>query len=255
MTQIRYFAIHDNCDNKKRRGAIEIKKSEIKKYNSDQFGIFQAVNEFNGARKIANCTKINYWLCDIDDGTKDEMCLAVENLALRPTVVIETKKGIHCYWRSVDGGVENYSKICEGIIEKLNGDRACKDPSRLLRVPYTNHWKDPNDPYEIGYLMCNKNTYTEAQMMCAFPVKRKTTKKQYNIDFSSNDLLNPDRWEKIFKPSKITQGCRNECLYAISQRLHDKGLSCHEVTYVIEGLNNMIYEPLGELEIKQICRG
>ena len=81
----RLFAIHDNSEELKQKGAFEITKSDIKVLNSQGYGIFFIPNEFEGARKIENCKKVNFWIADIDEGTKEEMLESIKKLILKPS--------------------------------------------------------------------------------------------------------------------------------------------------------------------------
>ena len=139
----RLFAIHDYDNKLKRKGAFEIKPEEVQELNKQGYGIYMCVNEFNGARKIENLQKINFWIADLDSGTKLDMINRIEELVLQPSIIVETKKGYHCYWKAENATFENYTEIEKGLIKKLNADKACKDVTRLLRFPTSYHMKNP----------------------------------------------------------------------------------------------------------------
>lgn len=243
------FAIHDSCAIKKRYGAFQIEYADIEKYNKAGYGIFHVVNSFEGARKKENCTKINYWIADIDDGTKEEQMERINKLILKPSAIVETKKGFHCYWKSADGGLENYQRISKGIIEKIMADRACKDPLRLLRYPDTYHLKDPSDPFLIKIVSANDKIYAEKKMLLAFEVKEEPVKR---IEFSIDDL-NQD-WARIFKAENIVKGQRNQYFYWIYERLAEKDIGAYDRVNIMLEVNQKTSSPLSETEIRSIAR-
>ena len=247
------FCIHDFDPKLKKKGAFEIQKTEIKKYNNIGYGIHHTANLYNGTRQNKNIKKINYWLADLDDGNKVQMLDNIFNLPLLPSVVVETKRGYHCYWRALDADKDNYRKIEEGIISKLNADKACKDPCRLLRYPNTYHLKNPKEPFKITILLQNDKAYTEKKMLCAFERQEAFLKPKIN-NFNKKDFTDPAKWERIFKIADIGDGNRNAKLVQYLFWLKDEGLTNDEIAYVISGLNNAISEPLEEDELFTILR-
>jgi len=68
----------------------------------------------------------------------------ITRFPIRPSSIVESKNGYHCYWFAKDGTKENWPKICTYIAEELHGDmKIVKDTSRVLRIPGFYHWKDP----------------------------------------------------------------------------------------------------------------
>lgn len=266
---VHLFALHDYDEDLKKKGAIDItrhyfdiKKTEdvAQRGNRKGYGIFWVVNDFDGARKKENLKKINYWFCDIDNGTKEEQLKRIKELLIQPSFVVETKNGYHCYW-AVKGSasVENFERIEEALIQKLDGDVHCKDALRLLRCPCYYHMKQPAHPFLVDIVdgLGSDKEYTEKQMLDVFCYTKKDTKalpvpKVYIS--SKNDFLNPEKWEKIFKISEICKGNRNGTLTRYTFWMKDEGFSASEIRYIISGLNRKITEPLPERELEQLLR-
>ena len=267
------WALHDFDEKLKGKGAINITKQihdltrledDATRGNRKGYGIFWVVNEMkdeNGARRVENLKKINYWYCDIDEGSKEEQKKRIEELPIPPSFVVETKKGYHCYW-GVKGSatLENFTKIEEKLIELLKGDKHCKDPLRLLRCPGYYHMKHPAHPFlcQIVEGFGSDKEYTESQMLnwlCREEQKKQnkvTIPKVYISD--KNDFLNPEKWERIFKVSQIGHGNRNSTFAKYTLWLRDEGFSTNEIRYVIESINNKLIEPLPSRELEQIFR-
>lgn len=168
----RLFALNDGKD--KSKGTFEVDYSRAVELNKEGYGIFCTLNEFEGRRKRENLKKINYWIVDIDDGEKSDMQKQIANLYLQPSMIVETKRGYHLYWRAADAKLENYEEIEDLLIAKMNGDKGVKDPLRLLRCPNFYHMKDKNNPFLIKIVKNNPDlVYRESQMRFVFSDCRK----------------------------------------------------------------------------------
>lgn len=250
----RIFCIHDNDEVKKRLGAFEINENQVEDYNNNGFGVFWIVNEFNGDRKAINCTKINYYYADMDEDTKENQMELIKKLPIHPTMIIETKKGHHCYWKVSNATIENFADVEKGLIKRLNADKHCTDVSRLLRYPYSYHMKDKNNSFLIQVIYDNDKEYTESQMLCAYKIKEKA-KVLKRIEGDISDFVKPENWERIFKISQIFEGGRNSMLARYALWLIDLKIPNNQICYVIEGLNQKMKQPLPEWEIKQLLKG
>lgn len=267
------WALHDSDEKLKLKGAINITKhthdlrrleDDAQRGNRKGYGIFWVVNEMKneyGARKVDNLKKINYWYCDIDEGSKEEQKKRIEALLIPPSFVVETAKGYHCYW-GVKGGasLENFARIEEKLIDLLKGDKHCKDPLRLLRCPGYYHMKNPGRPFlcEVVEGMGSELFYTEEKMLnwlCREEKKsvKPVTPPRVYIG-SKNDFLDPEKWERIFKLSEIYHGNRNGTFTRYVFWLKDEGFTSSEIRYVIEGLNSKLTEPLPARELEHLLR-
>jgi hypothetical protein len=73
-----------------------------------------------------------------------------------PTYIVQTPGGAHFYWalsrvaliEEIQTYAEALKRACEVLGFKVDGT-ATADRSRVLRLPHTFHWKDPNNPWEI----------------------------------------------------------------------------------------------------------
>lgn len=243
----RYYALHDSDINEKKKGAIEIDFKIAEDLNNDGWGIFWTFNTYENRRRAINIKKINYWACDIDEGSKEEQLERINSLILKPTMIIESKKGYHCYWQSENATLENYREITQGIIAKLNADKHCTDPVRLLRVPYFYHMKDKNNPFLIQVIEENNKIYTEEKMLYAYQLPKKKL-KQIKYDGDNKDFLDDKKWQTIFKINEIGEGCRNSMLARYVFWLKDLGFN-NEISYIINGINQKLYKPLEQWEI------
>ena len=248
----RLYALHDYDEKLKRKGAFEINENQVEEFNKLGYGIYWTLNDYKGRRLAKNITKINYWIADIDEGTKGEQLDRINNLWLKPTLIVETKKGFHCYWEAVNATLENYKKIELGIIEKLKADKACKDPVRLLRMPYSYHQKDKNNPFLIQIVEQTGKVYTEEKMLYIFELKQE--KKQPKLLDKNVNIFDESKWEELFHISRIGRGCRNNELFKCMMKMKDLGYNT-EISTVINTINSRLSEPLPQYEVDAILRG
>jgi hypothetical protein len=157
------------------------------------YGIFWVVNSFTGARRTTNLTRINYWFCECDEGTKEEQLRRLQLAPLLPSVVVESKRGFHAYWAALDATPERWKEIVRwGLVPALKGDPRATDPLRLLRCPGYLHQKDPDDPFMVRKVWETALSYTEEQMLAAFPSQEPETKPRQESPSEGGTF-----WERV----------------------------------------------------------
>lgn len=158
-------------------------------YNERGFGVFFSVNGTNpvGAAKIADLQSLNCNYVDIDikGVTQEERDSAIEMRLAdarkagvpEPTMIVRTKNGVHCYWMYKEpvyslnsATIQAWRDVQETLIANLGGDKAAKDPTRVLRVPGAQHLKDPLDPFLVRVVFYEpKNTYSIQSLKESLP--------------------------------------------------------------------------------------
>lgn len=133
-----------------------------------------------------------------------------------PSAIVETKNGFHVYWFldnpillddirvAPDGGIADdligtpefaslpidearvaklldaYRDIQRAIITRFQGDKACTDPTRVLRVPGSFHLKNPAEPFLVGLKYHDTNhVYSFLQMKEFWLENEKATESSY----------------------------------------------------------------------------
>lgn len=196
-----WYRIHESTKNS---GAIKLAPREATDWNKSGWGIFHTVNQFSGPRRKENLTHINAWAIDIDRGNKDEQLERIENAPLWPSLVVETRNGFHVYWNALHASQEHYEAIVVGrLIPYFGADEKAKDMARLLRVPGYYHQKDPTHPYLISVRSWNNCSYSENDMLYAFPIseekkKELEIKKELRIALKKEESTAGDLWEGVY---------------------------------------------------------
>ena len=194
MSQI--WILHDT--NPKIYPMRRIHFDQAQEFNSRGYGIFQTVNDFRGARKIINLTRINAWALDIDQGTKAEMRGRIES-GLVPTMVVETKRGYHVYFKAKNARFEHWKAIMEHrLIPFYKADQNAKDITRILRMPGFFHMKNPDEPFLVRKIWDWKVSYTEIQVAQFYSVSKEKQKQEIH-DIARRSTKKSDVfWEWIW---------------------------------------------------------
>jgi hypothetical protein len=162
----RVFALHDKHPGPPQE--LRNIGAHVRRLNNEGYGIFQVVNQFTGRRLVENMTRIDWWYADLDTGTKAEQLERILLQPIKPSRVVETKKGHHVYYKATDATLGNWDRIVKrGLVPALEGDPRATDPLRLLRVPGFYHHKA--EPFLVRTIAEADVAYTESQMMGAFP--------------------------------------------------------------------------------------
>ena len=166
--------------------------AKITSLNRKGAGIYFTPNAFpTGERKALLCTRVNAWIVECDDLSIADQWKNLKASPLAPSFVVQTKSSLHAYWLAKDGSINNYQAVIRGLIKYFHGDEACKDISRVFRIPGYYHMKDRDKPVEIKLVEDNAKYYSEEEMMAAFPFK-----EERKVDYIKIPGVN-DFWDVI----------------------------------------------------------
>lgn len=154
----------------------------LEEANKKGAGIFFSVNWFDEEdRKKDKVTTINAWICDIDGIDKEFQKQLIELCPLKPSLIVESKNWFHLYRFANDGTKENREKICCGVRNFFDGDPNAITIERVLRLPWFEHCKDPNNRFLCKIYDYNGATYTEEQMLAKYPNTKSVKDKKEEI--------------------------------------------------------------------------
>lgn len=90
--------------------------------------------------------------------TYEDALLKINAFNPKPTIVIHSGGGFHCYWalqspvKVSDYSVQQLEAINKGLTRKLGGDVGTQDISRVLRVPGTYNFKLQDNPRLVSHV-------------------------------------------------------------------------------------------------------
>lgn len=160
-----------------KHGTLEEHRAFLRQLNQRGAGIYFTVNEtdLKGRRK-EHITRVRAYMIDCDGITKPQdktkKLRQIYNSPLKPSLIIETRNGLHVYWYSTGEeavDADDYRRVNGRLAHHLGGDMKARDISRVMRVPGFLHQKDPSQPVEVKIVReFPDNVYTREQLLEAF---------------------------------------------------------------------------------------
>lgn len=139
---------------------------ELRKHNAMNRGIFFTVNF--GGHEDTEITRVNAQFVECDDLSLEEQLAQIEVFPLEPSIIVRTKKSLHTYWLMKNADVGKFRKVQKQLIARFNGDKACVNESRVLRLPGFNHCK--GEPVSVECIKFNPELrYTQDELSAALP--------------------------------------------------------------------------------------
>ncbi len=104
-----------------------------------------------------NCSVIRSVFVDIDfkDTPEDKARRTLEDFPLKPSFIVNSGGGFHCYWLLTVPVVlvspaEEFKALLRRVALSLGGDLNSAEPAHILRLPGTlNHKKEYGHPREV----------------------------------------------------------------------------------------------------------
>jgi len=227
--------------------------------------VFFGVNPRIGCRgKKENVHNLVTFHVDIDYGvighkkgsdyeTVDQARQAIDAFKLKPTMLVNSGGGFHCYWileepvKVKDIGVETLESINKSLSIELGGDIGPHELSRILRVPGTYNLKEKKNIREakIEYMDGPKYKYEQFSEFINVEVEKKVQSKsatqttnqtpvvvtQPNVNLSSIESLTvPDKIKNlILNGNHGEYASRSEADMAVVLMLVNKGFDFNGV--------------------------
>ena len=144
---------------------------------------------------------VSAWACEIDWMAKNMQEELIKCSPIKPSLIIESNKSYHMYRFAKDWKIENRCKICRWLRNFFDWDKAIAwDISRVLRVPWFFHMKNPDKPFLCTVKDCTLEYYTEEEMLKAYPDTETYQDKQAKVRKKEQDFVNEswdDFWDRV----------------------------------------------------------
>jgi hypothetical protein len=192
----KFYAFLEGASKDESTGVQEINLLDAPALNGLGFAIFWTVNEFDGARRMTNISEINGFALDLDQGTKDEQ-MALIKRGLFPSWIIDSKRGYHVYFLFKEPMKVSFSedlrKQYRAVLQNrlgpfYNADQCAMDLTRMLRVPYFLHQKNPRDPFMVKPIQENDVRYTWQQIESFYEDRNKRESWSVNIKAAKREI-------------------------------------------------------------------
>lgn len=253
----RFIALIHDSDKKK---PIIEKKSLSKKDIPPGYGAFFTVNGFVGERKKSKLTHVSGVFADIDQKQGKVSLQDIQQMTfvdLPPTIINETKNGYHCIWKLaepivvIDDNRAELIETVEGIqrrfVSLYQADNAAVDVGHLLRIPGTEHRKNPTDPFVITTVYEGEDTYTLEELSRVYEPVKKEAPVEVAVGVFTDDVS--ARLAKMLRKDKVKQLYDGELGQKSEQ---DQALCNHLAFWFAKDMEVMrsvwLQSPLGQRE-------
>jgi putative DNA primase/helicase len=138
----------------------------LQNHNEQGRGIFFVVNF--GGHEDENIKRINAQFVEMDTTPLDEQLSRVRAFPLEPSLIVKTRKSLHCYWLMKESSVSKFRHIQKQLVAQFDGDPACVNESRVFRLPGFFHCKQ--EPVLVECIKFNPELrYTQKQLSELLP--------------------------------------------------------------------------------------
>jgi len=147
-------------------GKIGSMADTLKKHNAKNRGIYFVIN--HGGHEDVDINRINAQFVEMDEGSFDGQWAKVEAFPLPPSLVVKTRKSLHCYWLMKNAKIETFRRVQKRLVAQFGGDPACINESRVFRLPGFYHCKE--EPVMVECVKFSPELrYTQAELEAVLP--------------------------------------------------------------------------------------
>lgn len=200
---------------------------ELTRFNREGQGVFVTISETDGkGRHKKNIIAPRALFLDFD--TKEGQFIDEDKLKLlpNPSAKIISGGGCHLYWfLKSDEPLEALEPALGQLIQYMSTDKACKDISRVMRIPGFLHQKaekgqTPN-PFLVTIDYCNpESRYSIADVVSGIPAKVAAPAKElpskppttHSLPYGDNKDFDRMLAAAAAKIANLTEGGRNNTL-------------------------------------------
>jgi Primase C terminal 1 (PriCT-1) len=217
---------------------------ELRKLNHLR-GVYFAPN--SGGHTDGRISRFNAVFVESDTVSIEDQHAALDASPVAMSIRVQTKRSVHAYWL-LDGNCtdEEWRDLQERLIKFFDGDKAIKNPSRVMRLPTFMHLRyDPDvagnhaaTPVEVVQFNPERR-YTIGELAKVFPPLPKSA------------VMNS---HTVTEGEIIGNGNRNSALSSIAGRLRRDGLEEPEIFSELAKVNHERVRPLlPEAEVRAIA--
>jgi len=157
----------------------------LQKHNNQDRGIYFVINY--GGHEDSEIKRVNAQFMEMDDLPLDEQLAKIQAFALEPSLIVKTRKSLHCYWLINDGKLERFRHIQRQLIAHSGADPSCVNESRVFRIPAFNHCKE--EPVLVECIKFNPELrYTQQELENILPAIPEETPSQSPVTHNATPI-------------------------------------------------------------------
>ena len=136
--------------------------------NKHNQGVHIAVN---GAHTDKEVTKVYAQFFEVDDKPLEEQWRIIQQLKIKPSIIVKTRKSFHVYFLIKDGNIKRFKEIQKRLALTFGGDMQKSNLSTCMRVPGFYHCK--KDPIMVKLVECHPELiYTQDELVKGLQLRR-----------------------------------------------------------------------------------
>ncbi|WP_228725095.1 phage/plasmid primase, P4 family [Caproicibacter fermentans] len=138
----------------------------LKAHNEQNRGIYFVINY--GGHEDSEITRINAQFMECDNISLEEQLAKIQAFPLEASLIVRTRKSLHCYWLMKNAKAERFRAIQKRLIAYFGADPACVNESRVFRLPGFLHCKE--EPVLVECIKFNPELrYTQKELEAVLP--------------------------------------------------------------------------------------
>lgn len=265
-----------------RKVTQEVHKKENEELSKDTF--ITANTMYIPSRRVSNIRQFRALFMDIDNIEGDELFisyklieLSEDNIIPKPTMIVQSGRGIHVYWRIKNapyGALSTWQELEDFLyhnLKKYGADPRATDAARVLRLPNTINSKNNKEcrviyiddkleysMYDLREKYLNYSAKPQQLSMIQVKKSNNTSKKVINNKFFNSYSLHMARAEDLLILCDLRNyemtGYRNMALHCYA---YWKGIYIREIEELekeVIDLNNSFTLPLKDSQVFAITR-
>jgi hypothetical protein len=207
------------------------------------FGVAARLSGHDGS--LEGCGPLPALFCDLDfkDGDGAEARQRLASTPLRPSIIVSSGGGVHCYWLLKEPlDLQHEAPAAKAILRRLahylEADRHSAEPARILRLP--NSWNHKHTPKRLVSIEL-------------FQLERRYNVTDFDEWLPAEPHESQDRAGTT--PDIIPEGCRNAHLTSLAGSMRKRGMAEASIIAALLVENEArCRPPLSEAEVRLIAR-
>lgn len=204
------------------------------------FGVASRTVDIGRRSSLTNISTIKTFFVDIDPSDKsksaeeqlkdstEQLHQFLSNLAKYgiplPSFIIKSGHGYHVYFILTEIILvpsSEWQVIQNSLIEFAGADKSAKDVTRVLRMPFSQNNKDPNNPQQVTIMLNTGNTFSFKDFE-PFIKEHSPRQKSPDIQLDDNTINTlPPCLDKLFDPqTPIPSGHRHDVRFVCAVYAH-----------------------------------
>lgn len=149
-----------------KQGRFDGIASVLQKHNEQGRGVYFVIN--HGGHEDNQINRVNAQFMECDDISLEEQLAKIQAFPLEPSLIVKTRKSLHCYWLTKKASLERFRHIQKKLIAHFQADPACVNESRVFRLPGFFHCKE--EPVLVECIKFNPELrYTQKELEAVLP--------------------------------------------------------------------------------------